>query len=196
MKKYIWFAALLVILIALFVLLKKSWQYTESKPQTPPTILNKVSEVPTHTVQLLFPDTFSEYLRKETVAVPQAADTISLIKNVLSAIISGPTDTTLVPTIPSGTKLINVYTNNKEIIVNFSNELVTNLPGGSNGEIMTIYSIVDALLLNFPQYTTVQLLVNGKQRNTLKGHIDISRPIYFNPDFIYKSYRKDSLETK
>ena len=42
---------------------------------------------------------------------------------------------------------------------------------------LTVYTIVDALTANLPAITSVQLLVDGKQIETLAGHVDLSRPL-------------------
>ena len=50
-------------------------------------------------------------------------------------------------------------------------------PGGSLDELLTVYTIVDALTANLPAVTAVQLLVDGKEVDTLAGHVDLSRPL-------------------
>jgi hypothetical protein len=58
-----------------------------------------------------------------------------------------------------------------------SPEIVTAHPGGSLNELLTIYTVVHALTLNLPAITSVQLLVNGKEVDTLAGHVDLRRPL-------------------
>jgi len=53
-------------------------------------------------------------------------------------------------------------------------------PGGSTEEIQRVYSIVDSVALNVPEAKQVALLWNGVQRETLSGHLDLTRP--FVPD--------------
>ena len=50
-------------------------------------------------------------------------------------------------------------------------------PGGSMNELLTIYTLVDALVVNLPAVTVVQLLVDGKELDTLAGHVDLRRPL-------------------
>jgi hypothetical protein len=50
-------------------------------------------------------------------------------------------------------------------------------PGGSMNERLTIYTLVDALILNLPAITSVQLLADGKEIDTLAGHVDLRRPL-------------------
>ena len=42
---------------------------------------------------------------------------------------------------------------------------------------LTIYTIVHALTFNLPAVTAVQLLVDGKEVDTLAGHVDLRRPL-------------------
>ena len=61
--------------------------------------------------------------------------------------------------------------------VDLSAEATTAHRGGSLDEIFTVYSIVNTLTENLPAITAVQLLVNGRQVDTLAGHVDVRRPL-------------------
>ena len=50
-------------------------------------------------------------------------------------------------------------------------------PGGTVNELLTVYTIVNALTANLPAVTAVQLLVDGKEVDTLAGHVDLRRPL-------------------
>ena len=50
-------------------------------------------------------------------------------------------------------------------------------PGGSLDELLTVYAIVDALTVNLPSITGVQILIDGKEVDTLAGHVDLRRPL-------------------
>jgi hypothetical protein len=47
---------------------------------------------------------------------------------------------------------------------------------------MTVYSIVDTLCVNFPSIRRVQILIEGADPETLAGHIDITQPLEINED--------------
>ncbi|MGD8329751.1 MAG: GerMN domain-containing protein [Acidobacteriota bacterium] len=49
--------------------------------------------------------------------------------------------------------------------------------GGSLGELQTVYGIVATVTTSFPEIVAVQLLIDGEQRETLAGHVDISMPL-------------------
>lgn len=46
---------------------------------------------------------------------------------------------------------------------------------------MAVYSIVNTIAVNFPRIKLVKLTINGKDAETLNGHIDLRKPLA--PDF-------------
>jgi hypothetical protein len=48
---------------------------------------------------------------------------------------------------------------------------------GSSEELLSVFSIVDSVVINLPAVRRVQLLIRGEPVSTLAGHIDISRPL-------------------
>ena len=56
-------------------------------------------------------------------------------------------------------------------------EATTSHPGGTVNELLTIYTIVNALTVNLPAVNAVQVLVDGKEVDTLSGHVDLPRPL-------------------
>lgn len=83
-----------------------------------------------------------------------------------------------VSAIPDGTKLRTVFfTKAGELYVDLSADLQTNHPGGTTNETLTVYALVSALTSNLPAVTGVQILVEGKEVDTLAGHLDLRRPI-------------------
>jgi sporulation and spore germination protein len=65
--------------------------------------------------------------------------------------------------------------------VDFAQELLDALPSGSNSELYAAYSVINSICYNYPQVQQVVFTVDGKPRETLKGHLDISSAIA--PDF-------------
>jgi Sporulation and spore germination len=80
--------------------------------------------------------------------------------------------------VPQGTTLRAFYvTDRGEAFVDLSSEVMTAHPGGSFTELMTVYSIVNAVTANLPAVQRVQLLVDGKEVDTIAGHVDVRRPL-------------------
>ena len=80
--------------------------------------------------------------------------------------------------IPEGVTLKTVLLSEKgDAFVDFSPELSTKHTGGSLDELLTVYAIVDTLTVNLPAIARVQILIDGKEADTLAGHIDLRRPL-------------------
>lgn len=127
-------------------------------------------------VSLYFASPDDEHLVVESREIYRTSSRIDQIKQAVIALMEGPTKD-LDPVIPDGTVLREVYLDKNGIAyVDFSIELVKNHPGGSSGEIMTIYGIVNTLCANFSEVKNVQILVEGKEIETIAGHLDTRYP--------------------
>jgi spore germination protein GerM len=110
--------------------------------------------------------------------------TVEQARQIIEAQIA-PVDQPLVSALPPATKLRAIFvTEQGEAFVDFSRELATGHSGGSTDEILTVYTIVSALTVNLPAVKSVQLLIEGKQIETLAGHVDLRRPLESNPAWI------------
>jgi spore germination protein GerM len=90
----------------------------------------------------------------------------------------GPAAPPLLSAVPTGTLLRDVFiTRQGDVFVDLSSEFRTGHPGGSLNELLTVYTIVNALTTNLPVIRAVQLLVDGKEIDTLAGHVDLRRPL-------------------
>lgn len=128
-------------------------------------------------VKLYFSESTGERLvseERKIIASPQIGQEAKLI---LKELIEGPKDSSLNPTLPSETQIQAVYVKDDCFYVDFSSSLKEKHSGGSTGELLTIYSIVNTLLENFPSQSQVQILIQGKPAETLAGHIDIRNPL-------------------
>jgi germination protein M len=80
--------------------------------------------------------------------------------------------------IPAGTMLRAFYvTEQGEAFVDLSGQISKAHPGGSFTELLTVYAIVNAVTTNLPAVQRVQILVDGKEVDTIAGHIDVRRPL-------------------
>jgi len=91
----------------------------------------------------------------------------------------------LVSAIPAGASVRALFiTDAGDAYVDLSRETVSAHPGGTTTELLTVYSIVDALTVNLPAVRAVQILVDGKEQETLAGHVDLRRPLEKNLDVV------------
>ncbi len=96
-----------------------------------------------------------------------------IVERQLAAAPAGQTSS-----IPTGTTLRALFLTSKgEAYVDVSKDIVTGHPGGSLHEALTIYAIVNALTVNLPDITSVQVLVDGHEVDTLVGHLDLRHPL-------------------
>lgn len=105
-------------------------------------------------------------------------------RQILSAQIA-PVGEPTVSAVPRGTALRALFLGDRGVaFVDLSREVATGHTGGTVSELLTVYTIVNALTMNLPAITTVQVLVDGKEVETLAGHIDLRRPLARNLDLV------------
>ena len=108
--------------------------------------------------------------------VPFGATVVEQARAIVAAQIAAAPP--LVAAVPVETKLRDVYiTERGDAFVDLSGEVVAKHPGGSLAEIFTVYTVVNALTVNLPAVTRVQILVEGKEVDTLAGHVDLRHPL-------------------
>jgi germination protein M len=96
-----------------------------------------------------------------------------------------PSPAPLVSAIPHGATLRALYlTDRGDAFVDLSAEARTRHSGGALDELFTVYSIVNALTTNLPAVTRVQILVEGKEVDTLAGHVDLRHPLQKNMKWV------------
>jgi spore germination protein GerM len=89
-----------------------------------------------------------------------------------------PAPEPLVTVIPSGTRLRTLYLSAQGVaFVDLSAEVSRGRVSGALDELFTVYSVVNTLTDNLPAITAVQLLVDGREVDTLAGHVDLRRPL-------------------
>jgi hypothetical protein len=109
------------------------------------------------------------------VAYGEGAD--DQAREIIAAQIA-PVAEPLVSAVPPGTTLRAVFiTKSGDAYVDLSREARSAHPGGTINELLTVYTIVNALTANLPAVTAVQLLIDGKEVDTLSGHVDLRRPL-------------------
>lgn len=83
-----------------------------------------------------------------------------------------------VSVIPAGTSLRAFYvTERGEAFVDLSSQVSSAHPGGSLTELLTVYALVNAVTANLPAVQRVQILIEGKEVDTIAGHVDVRRPL-------------------
>lgn len=125
-------------------------------------------------VVLYFSDNQAMYLLPEERSLTPGRKTLP--EAVVQALIAGPRLPGRTRTIPEGTRLLSLKVSNGIATVNFSRELKTKHWGGSAGELMTVYSVVNTLA-RLPGISQVQFLLEGERIESLTGHMDLTQPV-------------------
>jgi germination protein M len=179
-----WFAlwACCAVLLAAGWLGYRWWK--QGRQPTPQVDLTRETAQARKVVTLCFSDEQAEFLVTETREVADRGSPSALAQAVVEELIRGPRSG-LQPTIPPGTRLLGqVSCSQGTCTVDFSEEFVTRHPGGTSGEIMTVYSVVESLRASLPGVKAVQFLVEGKPRETLAGHLSLAFPVTSDPSLL------------
>lgn len=128
-------------------------------------------ERPAKEVIVYIADDEGERLAPKKTLIPDGSVESEVREAVKTAIRDGE------GTIPESTRVLRVNIKQRSASIDLSKEVSDDHPGGSTGEILTVYSIVNTIALNFPEIEEVQILIEGRKAETLKGHIDISQPL-------------------
>lgn len=164
---------LLILLVICGLLL---WHFLRTSLPSAPA----APERPLRTVTLYFaaPDGAGLVAEaREIAACPIEED---CLKATVQALLDGPAGS-LAPVFPPQARLRGLNFTGTELQVDFNQSLIDAHPGGSWGELLTVYALADTVAVNFPHLRQIRLLVEGVAVDTLKGHVDLRQPL--GPDF-------------
>jgi hypothetical protein len=112
-------------------------------------------------------------------------------RQILAAQLSEVPPAPYVSVIPAATMLRAFYvTERGDAFVDLSSDIVRGHPGGSLNELLTVYAIVNAVSANLPAVRRVQILVDGKEADTIAGHVDLRRPLTRNDSLVRETDEK------
>jgi spore germination protein GerM len=135
-------------------------------------------------VTLFFSDANERFLIPEKRFIPKENGPEEQAQEMVKALLAG-SKTGLVNTFPEKAELQSVKMEGSDtLLVNFSESLATNHPGGSTAEMATVYSLTNTLTVNMPAIKKVKILIGGKERESLKGHIGLKNPFTINRELI------------
>jgi hypothetical protein len=110
--------------------------------------------------------------------VPLAQGPVAQARAILVAQLTASAPPGLAPTIPPGTTLRGLFiSSTNEAFVDLDPSVRSAHPGGTLDELLTVYTIVNVLLTNMPSVRQVQILIDGREVDTLAGHVDLRRPL-------------------
>lgn len=163
---------LLLLLLAVGLL---SYRILHRAPAETPGMTAGTEALPKREVILYFGSSDGFSLVAEARELPDGGNA-QLAKAAVEALVGGPR-TELTPILPAGARLLGYAEQDGVATLDFSRDLVAAHPGGSMSELLTVYGLVDTLAVNLPHIRKVRFLVEGRPIETLKGHVDLRRPL-------------------
>lgn len=169
--------------------LKQSFSKAEKKTETgstaPTVVIDTPGAVPvsgpTKTITLYFADTTGTKLVAEERDI---AKVTGIARVTMEELIKGPLQAELKSTLPASTRLLDINVRQDGLaIVDFSGNLIKELPASADTEKLAVYSIVNTLT-QFPTVEKVELRVDGKKVDTLLGHTKLSPALARNSSII------------
>jgi hypothetical protein len=135
-------------------------------------------------VALYFSDVNERFLTVEKRYIVKEKASGAQAKELVKALLDG-SKTGLVNTFPEKTELQSVrIERDQTAYVSFGKNLLKLHPGGSASEMATVYSLTHTLTINIPEVKRVKILVDGKEVESIRGHIDTRRPFIPNQELI------------
>lgn len=135
----------------------------------------------TRTVTLFFVADNDDLLHKETRTIAAGPTEAAEAERALAELVRGSEEGLSSP-LPPQTRVRQVFiAKDGTATVDLSREAAEGAAYGSTSELAAVYAVVNTLIYNFKPVKKVVLLVEGAERETLGGHVDLTRA--FVPDY-------------
>src|SRR5439155_26014544 len=117
-------------------------------------------------------------LNAEDQMIFKSAEVVNRAKQILQKVLDGPHSDAMFPSMPKDTKVQDIFISEQGVaIIDFSNTISTNHPGGLLNELTTIYSVVNSLTYNIDEINQLKILIGGVEKETLAGHCLLLLPM-------------------
>lgn len=127
-------------------------------------------------VHLYFADVTRPFLVAEARVVIDPGDAAAFGRQLVAELIAGSKRGYLA-TLPKGTQLRSFFLlEDGTAVVDFSVHLRENHPGGCRLEQLTLFSVVNSLILNVDGIDRVKILIDGMEAQALTGHLPLDFP--------------------
>ncbi len=147
---------------------------------------NNLSEesLPTRSITLYFLSEDDNYLHLEKREIVDHPSIVHQAIQSIEELLKGSQNGLLSP-LPVGTELREFFIIKRGIAyVDFSGEIREEHLSGTSAEMGTVFAVVNTLTYNFKDINKVFILIDGSEKETLAGHIDLSRPLVPRYDLI------------
>ncbi len=176
---------LLVVLAALVIVfftggerakVRRRAEVAVPKPQPPAAV-----SAEQRTVTLFFLSDADDLLHRESREIAAGPSVAEEAERALAELIKG-SGRGLVSPLPAEARVRQVFVTKEGVAyVDFGREIVDKFSYGSSSELAAVFAVVDTLAFNFKTIKKVAILVEGAEKETLGGHVDLTQP--FSPDY-------------
>jgi len=141
----------------------------DTRPVAPPTV------GATEEVTLYVADDAAGMLRPQSVRIPLPSGRQQRAEELLRALVNLYLEKSTSHPLPPGSEVRNVYLFEPgTAVIDTNGALADNHRSGILVEELTVTSLIQSLASNLGGINRVKILVEGKQRDTLAGHADLS----------------------
>ncbi len=182
------FVVLGIVVVFFIIGVWVSSKFLKNKPQIQThkkTISTHKEFVEKITYTLFLPSKNRNFLIPIQVEVAKFNSELENIKTLLQKLMNMKAEDSYFSPFPENIKLLDIFiTKNRILVLNFSRDILINKFSGSNDEIFTVFSIVNSIIYNFPDIKSVKFLIEGREIETLYGHIDMRFPLRFSSRWV------------
>jgi len=136
-------------------------------------------------VTLFFVSEADGLLHPESREIPGASSPSEEVEQVVRELVKGSRGSLVAP-LPSETRVRQVFLVKDVAYVDLSRDVIDRFAYGSSSELAAIYAVVNTITANFKAVKRVAILVEGSEKETLGGHVDLSRPLLPQPSLVAK----------
>lgn len=141
---------------------------------------------PRRAATLLWPGAEAEGLVARDAEIFATRDPADQARQVVGLLLAAPPDDAVAAPLPAGTRLLALFIDERgTAFVDVSREAASG-SGGSAWELLAVHSLCGSLVRSVPQVRRMQLLVEGRQVETLAGHLDLRAPTTFDEGLLAK----------
>jgi spore germination protein GerM len=183
--RWIFFWASVILLLVLAVIFFRGGGEEKIKPAAvTPAGKDAPQPEPTQqpkTVTLFFMSEDDSLLHPEARTILSAGSVSEEARQLVAELIKGSQKGYLSPFPPETTLRQLFVTKEGVAYVDFSKEIMDKRLSGSSAELATVYCVVNSLAYNFKPIKKVFILVEGSEKETLGGHLNLSQafvPLY------------------
>ncbi len=177
-KKYLWIPVFLLLFAAgmtggYFYFLKKFPSQALPTKETEEKIGRAIEDM--FTLRIYYPA--GGRLQMEERKAQRKTPQMTVAEAVISEFLKGPVNVS-VSEIPKDTKLIGLYRGDDGVLyVDLSDEFRRNFGGDAAAEFLLLGGLYESLISNVYDITDVKILIEGREMESLGGHLYLSYPL-------------------